>query len=297
MTRLRGSWTAAAAVTLFLPVTLLLSACAQTDAAGGFGADPSPSPSGGVVASGDQLVLRVAHTGGFVGNRGQLGKVPEVSVYADGRVITQGPQITIYPGPALPNLQVQMASPATVDALVTKGEDLVGTLGDLGKPGISDGQTTEVTIKGRTISAYALREGQPTDPGLTAAQRSARAKLVAFADQLTSLPTAKGMTAAQPYRATAVAAFATPYVKNTGGLPSAPPVSVWPGPALPGEAVQAGGGQGCVTAAGEQGASVLKAAEAANQLTPWRSGSATWTVAFRPLLPEETGCADLVGKR
>jgi hypothetical protein len=291
MTRFRGSWTAAAAVTLFL-----LSACAQTDAAGGPGDPASPSPSGGVVASGDQLVLRVAHVGGLAGNKGQLGKVPDVSVYADGRVITQGPQIAIYPGPTLPNLQVQMASPATVDALVAKGEDLGGTLGDLGKPGVSDGQTTRITINGKTIEAYALTEGQPSDPALTAAQRAARAKLAAFADQLTSLPTAKGMPAAQPYQATAVAAFATPYVKSTEA-PIAPPVTAWPGPALPGEPVQAGGSQGCVSAAGEQAAAVLKAAAGANQLTPWKSGTANWSVVFRPLLPDETTCADVLGPR
>lgn len=297
MTRLRGSWTAAAAVTLFLPVTLLLSACAQTDAAGGPGESASPSPSGGVVASGDQLVLRVEHGGGLVGTKGQLGKLPDVSVYADGRVITQGPQIAIYPGPALPNLQIQMASPATVDALVAKGQGLIGSLSDLGRPGVSDGQTTKVTIKGKTIQAYALREGQPSDPALTEAQRAARAGLAAFADQLTSLPTAKGMPAAQPYKATAVAAFAVPYVKDTGGLPSTPPVIPWPGPALPGQMLPAAGGQGCVAATGDEAASILKAAAGANQLTPWRSGSASWKVTFRPLLPDETTCADLVGKR
>jgi hypothetical protein len=211
-------------------------------------------------------------------------------------VITQGPQIAIYPAPALPNLQVQMASPATVDALVAKGKELGGTLGDLGMPGVADGTTTKITINGKTISAYALTEAQANDARLTAAQRAARTKLRTFAEQLTSLPTAEGMPAAQPYQPTGVAAFATAYVKATDGLPSEPPVSPWPGPALPTSAFE-GTNQACVVAAGDQGAQVLKAAKDANQNTPWKSGTATFRVTFRPLLPDETSCGDLVGKR
>ena len=35
------------------------------------------------------------------------------------------------------------------------------------------------------------------------------------------------------------------------------------------------------------------AAQAADTLTSWTSEGQTWTVTFRPLLPDETGCADL----
>ena len=281
---------AAAAVTLFL-----LGACARTDAIGA----PGASSSSGVPESGapaDQLVLRVEQTGGFVGMNTLLTRLPTVSIYADGRVITQGPQIAVYPGPALPNLQVQQAPPTTVDGLVTKGKQL-GTLGDLGQPNIADATTTEITVNGRTISAYALSESQSSDPSLTAAQRDARAKLAAFVDQLTGLSEATGMPATLQYKPTAVAVLASPWVKPADDLPSAPAATPWPGPALPGALLQPAGKVGCLTVTGDEASKVLAAAENANQNTPWTSGSATWNVTFRPLLPDEAGCADLQGKR
>jgi hypothetical protein len=51
-----------------------------------------------------------------------------------------------------------------------------------------------------------------------------------------------------------------------------------------------------VTATGDQARAVLDAAASATQLTPWVSGDGTrWSVLFRPLLPDESGCADLRG--
>jgi len=293
MTRLRGSWTATAAVTLFL-----LSACAQTDVAGSPGESASPSASGdsSAPASADELVLRVEQGGGIAGNRGQATKLPQVSVYADGRVITVGPTTAIYPGPALPNLQVQLAPPATVDELVAQGKALAGA-GDLGRPAVADGTTTTITVQGRKIVVYALHEAQPSDPSLTAAQQQARRKVLAFAEQLTELPTAAGMPPAQSYAPQSLAAIAQPWTKPTQDLVSTPPVVSWIGPALPGEVVEGGNQQGCVTVTGADAAKLLTAAKTANQNTPWKSGKDTWRVTFRPLLPDESGCADLRATR
>ena len=43
---------------------------------------------------------------------------PTVAFYADGRLITQGPQIELYPGPALPNLQVTHFSQDSTDQVL-----------------------------------------------------------------------------------------------------------------------------------------------------------------------------------
>src|SRR3954471_17026664 len=117
MTRLRGLWTAAAAVTLFL-----LSACAQQTAAGAPGAGPSPegSPAPATPGADDALVLRVSSAGGFVPPSALVGRLPETSVYADGRVIFNGPVPAVYPGPALPNLQWATLSPAALQQLLDK---------------------------------------------------------------------------------------------------------------------------------------------------------------------------------
>jgi hypothetical protein len=281
-------------VTLFL-----LSACARTDGLGASASTAGPDPSGSAApAAADTLVLRVEQTGGFAGTNQQIGKLPSVSVYGDGRVITPGPQIAIYPGPAMPNLQVQQAPSAIVDALVAKARAAGGgSAVDLGRPAVADGTTTRITADGRTIEVYALNEAQPGDAALTEAQRSARSKLVALVQELTELPTAKGMPQARPYEAPTVAVLAKPWVKPADDLPSHPAATPWPGPALPGPYLQAGVKVGCVTVTGDQAGKVLAAAGKANQNTPWTSGASTYSVTFRPLLPDESGCADLQAQR
>ncbi|HEV8175254.1 MAG TPA: hypothetical protein VGP91_16570 [Actinoplanes sp.] len=293
MTRLRGSWTAAVTVTLFL-----LTACARPGDVPG-GAGPSGHESS-APADADALVLRVEHIGGFVAPDQMVGRLPVVSVYTDGRVITQGPQILIYPGPALPNLLVQQLDPATVRGLVDKAVEAgVRSGADLGQPGVADAPTTRITVAApggtRTLDAVALTEAQADDPQLTVAQRAARAKLAAFVQELSDLSAAKGMPEAQPYQPEAVAALARPYTKPSDGLPKQPDPVAWPGPALPGETLS--GTTGCVTASGSDAAKVLAAATAANAITPWTSGGKQWSVVFRPLLPDETGCAALKATR
>ena len=61
-----------------------------------------PSPPSGAP---DEVVVRVVTDGGFAAESREPARLPEVSVFGDGRVITQGPTTLEYPGPALPNLQ------------------------------------------------------------------------------------------------------------------------------------------------------------------------------------------------
>ena len=288
MTTLRGPIAATAAATLFL-----IGACARPagDAAGG------TAPSAAVPA-GDDLVLRVRQEGGFVPPERIVGRIPTVSVYADGRIITEGPVTMVYPGPALPNLQVERIDPARVTDLAEQAVQAgVRTGADLGTPGVADAPTTRidvVTAGGRqTVSAAALGEAMPDDPNLSAAQRAARAKLSGFVRSLTE----REPGAQQPYRAQAMAALAQPYDKPDDGLPKQPGPIAWPGPALPGEYLNPNVKIGCVVATGAQLDTVLAAVAKANQNTPWSSGGNTYSITFRPLLPDESGCADLKAAR
>jgi len=52
-----------------------------------------------------------------------------------------------------------------------------------------------------------------------------------------------------------------------------------------------------VVATGAQLDTVLAAVAKANQNTPWSSGGNTYSITFRPLLPDESGCADLKAAR
>jgi hypothetical protein len=234
--------------------------------------------------------------GGFVPPAIHITRLPTVSVYDDGRVITEGAQLAIYPGPALPALQVQQVSPATVTQLVDKAVAAgVKNGADLGQPGVADAPTTRFTVVTKageqTVDVVALGEARPEDPSLKPAQQAARAKLAAFLQELTALP--DGPSPARPYVATAVAAVSRPYTPDTDPNLSAPTAVPWPGPALPGEVLSTGVDLGCVTVTGQQATAVLAAAATANAMTPWTSGGKQWSVSFRPLLPDETDCAGL----
>jgi hypothetical protein len=270
-----------------LVLLLVLGACARS--AGG---DDGGAPAGPYPYAPDDLVLQVSWTGGFVTPQMLAGRLPLVSVYGDGRVISEGPVPAIYPGPALPNLQVILIDRAAVQDLVDRALDAgVGETGDLGTPPLADAPSTRFTVSTglETIvrEVYALSEAGDDGTGLTAEQAAARAELRAFLDEVTGL-SAGG---SESYTPEALAALVTPYAAEPE-LPQ--PDTAWPGPELPGEPLAAPLGLSCVVGTGEQAGAVLDAAAQANALTPWLSpDGARWSVLFRPLLPHETGCADL----
>lgn len=246
-------------------------------------------------------MLRVRQTGGFAASSAYLTRLPLVSVYDDGRVVTEGPQIDIYPAPALPNVQVQQIDPAAVQTLVDKAVAAgVHTGADLGQPPIADAMTTRFMVRTgageQTVDVLALTEASGPQSGLTDAQRAARAKLAKLLDQLSDLRATLGSAASSPstpYAPSAVAAVAGPYQAGTDPSMSAQPAVPWPGPALPGEAVGPGAEVGCVTVTGAPLTATLAAARSANALTPWGWGGRQWSVALRPLLPDEADCAAL----
>ncbi|MGY1775447.1 hypothetical protein ACI8AV_06280 [Geodermatophilus sp. SYSU D00804] len=262
---------------------LALAGCAQdgTDAAA---PSPDPLPAG--------PVLQVEHTGGFVPPEDLATRLPLVTVYGDGRVFTEGPQIEIWPSPALPNVQVTEVGEATVRDLLDRAVDAgVTEDADLGEPPVADAPTTRITLttgEGTAVrEVYALAE--TPDGSLTPEQAEARGRLQDLVDELTGLAAAGP---AESYVPQTVAAVVQPH---TGGDPEfLQPDVAWPGPGLPGTPL--GAGLTCVSATGQQAADVLAAAATANVLTPWATpDGARWSIAFRPVLPHETGCADLTG--
>ncbi|KXK59321.1 hypothetical protein AWW66_24940 [Micromonospora rosaria] len=293
MTTLSGVRAAA----VVLPLLLLTAACAQQNESA------SDTGSGETSYPADAVVLRVDHTGGFVTPAMLAGRLPTVSVYGDGRVITQGSTTMIYPGPALPNLQVATLSAEEVAKLVDRARAAgVGSAADLGQPPVADAPSTRFTLRGATgteeTEVYALAEAADADTGLTADQRAARDKLRGFAESL-GVPTAvtdqAAAPATKPYTPTAIAAIVEPWVDPGDGLKQ--PEVAWPGPALPGAALGTVENLTCVTVTGTAVQQVLDAAASASQATPWTSGGKSWTVHLRPLLPDETDCGDLASAR
>src|SRR5262245_28012101 len=87
-------------------VAILASACGRLNddgpGAGGSGGS-GPGAIAHPTGAGD-LVLRVEYQGGFVPYEFTLSSVPFWSLFGDGALILTGPQIEIYPPPALPPL-------------------------------------------------------------------------------------------------------------------------------------------------------------------------------------------------
>jgi hypothetical protein len=282
---IRGVLRPAAAVAVLLG----LAACAQRD---GTASTATTTPAV-VPAAAVGLVLRVEYTGGFISPSVLVSRLPIVSVYADGRVISEGPVEAIFPGPALPNVQETTIEQGAVQDLVDQAMAAgVAETSDLGSPPVADAPSTRFTVvtaeETYQREVYALFESPLEGGGLTPEQDEARAKLSDLLGTLTD--TTAG--ASQSYEPDAVAAVASPWIDPGDGL--APPETAWPGPALPGEPTGGLPDVGCVTATGDQAQALLDAAASANAATPWvGADGARWSVIFRPLLPDESGCADL----
>ncbi len=270
----------------------------------------APEPS---EAAEDALAIEVAHVGGFSTPEWLAARLPLVSVHADGRVITQGPQIEIFPPPALPALQVQHVDRDAVGVLVDRALRAgVGESSDLGSPPVADLPSTRFTVvtpeETFVREVYALGAGTPSGPGgppgeppagpgggLTAEQLAARAELQALVRELSdpaSVLPGDAVGEQEVYVPEAVAGVVTEWRDPQDGQERRP--VPWPGPPLPGEPLEPRLGLSCVVATGEQARAVLDAAGSADTQTPWLSEDGErWSITFRPLLPHEEGCGDL----
>ncbi|SDF38779.1 hypothetical protein SAMN05660662_1982 [Blastococcus aurantiacus] len=288
------------ATTLLL--VLGVAACAQRTgtAAPPPDADADPSPRAELPSDAAALVLRVEQTGGFTTPEGQAGLLPLISAYADGRVLLQGPVAAIYPGFAWPNLQVLDVGPDGVRALVERALAAgVADPDDLGTPPLADVPTTRFTVA--TVDATYVREAygltetiRMRDGGLTGEQLAARRELQQLVEELVGLASAeRPEDVPGSWTPDAVAVIARPWTDREDGLTQQP--LPWPGPTLSGDQLGWIPGNTCVVATGDQVPALMTAAARANVQTPWTTPDGNrWSVTFRPLLPDESSCADLL---
>lgn len=229
-----------------------------------------------------------------------LGRLPVIVVYPDGRVITQGPQIDIYPGPLMPNLQTHTLTAETVARLIGLARDhgLLRTI-HYDFPGIADATDTVLTIEldgsTYTVSAYALAEGGvgggagvPVD-GPT---KRGRAALRDFIDTVTGLPADGFMDLEHPYAADRIRIYAGKgIVAQDVQLPQR--AIDWPladlataGQAVVDRMVDVR----CQAITGDDLRAVLPLLQQANALSTFRSKGESYGLIVRPLLPGEPDC-------
>jgi hypothetical protein len=283
-------------------VAMLGSAC------GGVGNDGSAS--GGTGASGttgiehptgaNDLILGVAYQGGFVAYEYTLGTTPFWSLFGDGTLIVPGPQIEIYPGPALPNLTATPVSEDGIQAILQAAWDAGLMDGDAnyGDMCIADAANTvfTTTADGTTtvVSAYALDVGEPPGTCGNGEDADARATLAAFQAKLTDLQSwlpNGSLGSERPYDPTEVRVYVLPYQEDSElpqdpiGWPLETPLDSF------GEPIDnAPSDTRCGVVTGDSLTTLLEAAKDANALTPWTSGGTDYHLIFRPLLPDEHAC-------
>lgn len=301
----------AATAALTIATAVLATACS----AGGT-IPPSATPAGGTPpgatpsaepimhpTGANELILRQELGGGFVPYEWVLSHLPTVSIYGDGRVVTEGPRIEIYPGPALPNLRVVRISEAGLQRILAAAAEagILGNDAHYDYPGIADAPTTIFTVDagGATsrVSAYALGIGEDASM-IPPADAAARAELADFAAKLGDLAGWLGadvVSGEESYRFESIRVYAQAAEPTSpdGGIeptvvdwPLAVPLATFGEPFRPG----AEPAMRCGVVAGDDLATLRPALEAANQLTFWRSGGQTWSLVLRPLLPDESGC-------
>jgi hypothetical protein len=277
---------------LLLAVFMLAAGCGRLTGAGhgaGGSNDAIEHPSGP-----NDLVVRWELVGGFVTPETTLGRIPAFSLYGDGRVITEGPQIEIYPGPALPNLLVQRISEDGVQAILRAARQAGLTDGNATYPNdcVADVPETRFTVvaDGRTSVVTANALG--VDPGgCPGSDRTAEERLSGFVSRLGDLARwlPEGSLGAEgPFSPEGLRVFVGDY-RPDPELDQRP--VRWPGsPLAGGKPVGSAPELRCEVVGPSDLAAVLKAASTANQLTPWVSAGTRYAIVFRPLLPDESGC-------
>jgi hypothetical protein len=253
----------------------------------------------------DELVLRIEDAGGFVPVTFNLTQMPTFSLFGDGTIVTVGPQILIYPGPALPNLLVTRLTEDGIQAVLSAAREAGLLDGDraYGNDMIADASTTIFTTVAEgtttTVSAYAL--GLGADDGLPADEREARAKLVEFqmnlGDLASWLPASAILERDVPYEIERLQIISQPYDEAGVADPSLEqePMS-WPLTTPLASFGEPGGiatplpNGRCGVVEGADAETLVAALEQANVLTPWESEGTLYALFPRPLLPDETGC-------
>lgn len=308
-----------------LAATTLLAACGAADEdpddGNGVGADPTASPTTPPTATAtpgpqptlvpnpisyptgaDELVLQITNTGGFVPQEYLLSQLPVASLYGDGRLIVEGPQIAIFPPPALPNLLVTRLNAEGMQTILARAEGVGLLNGDQ----VYDDLTSVVTDVGYTnfytnaggatslVSVYALGF---EDDSVPSEHQELFRELASFLDFVlaasTSMPGSSIDEPQAPYRFEQLRVYSMPVTEEVPGDPEVGAEEVaWP-LSTPlselGEPARLEGTR-CFVIEGADLQTLLPYLEAANTETRWESDGQLYVLFVRPLLPDEHGC-------
>lgn len=254
----------------------------------------------------DDLVLRIEYVGGFVMMQHLITRLPILSLTGDGCFVYEGPQIMIYPPPALPNLLVTCVDDEGMQAILQRAKDAGLLDGDAHYPYdmIADAPTTVFTInaggESSVISVYALGLDDTTPPGMSKEDAAARAKLAEFMmmmqDWRSWMPEGSIVTEERFFEIERLQVVSQPVSSPSAPVPDAgiePGKIAWP-LATPlaefGDEFLGNADLRCDVIEGEDLGLLLRVMENANTLTNWTSDDESYYLYLRPLTAGEVGC-------
>jgi hypothetical protein len=168
---------------LLVATAITLTACALP---GGPGGQSSRDP--------DEPILQVRFEGGFAPIEFILAQGPRYTLLGDGRLISEGPVIAIFPGPLLPNYLVTHVGDDDMDRILALVEEIglpnmTSEVDNSARDFVADASTEVVTYwddEGtHQYAVYALGI-EPIEPGTTKPMNSAFSELLQTLDQATA---------------------------------------------------------------------------------------------------------------
>lgn len=259
---------------------------------------PQPSVGSSQPPTGDAgLILRATLQGGFIGPSAIRTRLPIVSVYADGRIMTTGLTPAIYPGPLLPTIVVRtvgtVGAAGVLKAAAAAG--LTGADGSYGPGPMPDAAQTVITVvhDGRqTVSTFTSLEPSQVQPGTGVTDDRVLTAAAQLLGRLMANDPFGGTAGPQgSYTPLGFQVFVTPGPPDVSDPSLARPAVSWPlaTPLASFGKVDtlgvAGARVGVVI--GSDAAMIGPILASATQITPFLSGGSQWTVVAKPLLPDE----------
>lgn len=253
----------------------------------------------------DELVLRYELSGGFVPLEWLVTSMPVASLYGDGRMISEGVQIAIYPPPALPALAVDQITEEGIQLILNEadasgllqGEQTWDELTNF----VADAHTGVLTIHagGETHQVSVYAPGM-TDVGdmLSDEEIAFRAQFDAFVGKLTNLqgwlPENVFMDVPDEYPADRLQIVSQPaevrsaedVTPNEIDWPLDTPLSELGEPYSLLEMAR------CFVLEGQEFADIMSLMHDATTITRWISDGEEYVLYARPLLLDEEGCQD-----
>ncbi len=233
----------------------------------------------------DERILEVRYEGGFAPVEFLFSQPPAYTLFGDGRLVFQGPQPAIFPGPLMPALSV-------VDIGVDGLSDVLAAVEASGLPDIAeevnndaanfvaDASDTVITYTDQNgdhiYRVYALGIGED-DPQLQRLQRIVDTlnALSGTGDPIGEYPVERIQVIVSP-------AFASGDVEAT--------IEPWPLRTAPGDVPDFVVDLKCTVLEDDEAAEVLPIFQAANQMTFFEDGGTEYRLTVRPLIVGEDGC-------